>query len=161
MQTSQQTLFGGTSQKWVTYTDGACKGNPGPASWGAVVLAPNGEVSRHCAFIGHATNQVAEITAALEGLSQVPAGVEVELVSDSQYVLKGLSEWRAGWVRRGWLTAKGDPVANKDLWIRLFAVADARRVTTRWVRGHNGDPYNEEADTLANQAIAEARTKKA
>ena len=81
-------------------------------------------------------------------------GAEVELVSDSQYVLKGLTEWRAGWERSGFRNSKGEPVANLALWKRLFAVADARRVTTRWVRGHNGDLRNERADALANKALA-------
>ena len=83
----------------------------------------------------------------------MPPGDAVELVSDSQYVLKGLSEWRAGWERKGYKNSKGEQVANLALWKRLFALADARKVSTRWVRGHNGDPYNERADALANQAL--------
>lgn len=140
---------------WVIYADGACApSNPGPAGWGLVLIGPDGrsEVD-HFGFIGHGTNQIAELTAAIEGLSRVPKGEPVELVSDSQYVLKGLSEWRAGWERRGFRNAKGEPVANLDLWKRLFAEADARSVKTRWVRGHNGDVYNERADALANKAL--------
>jgi ribonuclease HI len=140
---------------WVAYTDGACApSNPGPSGWGAVLVAPDGSTeSDHFGFIGPGTNQIAELTAAIEGLSLVPAGDAVELVSDSQYVLKGISEWRAGWERKGWRNAKGEPVANLALWKQLFALADARKVKTRWVRGHNGDPYNERADALANQAL--------
>ncbi len=142
--------------KWTAYTDGACApSNPGPAGWGAVVIAPDGFTETdHYGYIGHGTNQIAELTAALEGLSRVPAGAAVELVSDSQYVLKGLSEWRAGWERKGFRNSKGEPVANLALWKQLYAVADARRVTTRWVRGYNGDPHNERADALANKALA-------
>ena len=142
--------------KWLAYTDGACApSNPGPAGWGAVVIAPDGKTeSDHYGFIGQGTNQIAELTAALEGLSRVPAGAEVELVSDSQYVLKGLTEWRAGWERRGFRNSKGEPVANLALWKRLYAVADAREVTVRWVRGHNGDRCNEKADALANKSLA-------
>jgi ribonuclease HI len=142
--------------KWTAYTDGACApSNPGPAGWGVVVIAPDGTTETdHWGFIGHGTNQIAELTAAIEGLSLVPEGAEVELVSDSQYVLKGLMEWRSGWERRGFRNSKGEAVANLDLWRRLFAVADARRVTTRWVRGHFGDPHNERADALANRALA-------
>ncbi len=81
----------------------------------------------------------------------------MELVSDSQYVLKGLSEWRAGWERRGFRNAKGDPVANLELWKRLFAVADARKVSVRWVRGHQGNVNNERADRLAVAALQKAR----
>lgn len=140
---------------WVVYADGACApSNPGPAGWGVVVIAPEqrGETD-HFGFIGPGTNQIAELTAAIEGLSRVPEGAVVELVSDSQYVLKGLTEWRAGWERRGFRNAKNEPVANLALWKRLYAVADARRLKTRWVRGHNGDTYNERADALANQAL--------
>ena len=144
-----------TASQWIAYTDGACApSNPGPAGWGAVAIAPDGvtEVD-HFGFIGHGTNQIAEITAAIEGLALVPVGASVELVSDSQYVLKGISEWRAGWERKGWRNSKGEPVANLGLWKRLFALVDARKVSTRWVRGHNGDPHNERADALANQAL--------
>ena len=142
--------------KWTAYTDGACApSNPGPAGWGAVVIEPDGRTETdHYGFIGHGTNQIAELTAAVEGLTRVPAGAEVELVSDSQYVLKGLMEWRIGWERKGFRNSKGEPVANLALWKRLFAVADARRVSTRWVRGHNGDAHNERADALANKALA-------
>lgn len=140
---------------WVVYADGACApSNPGPSGWGLVLIAPDGRSeSDHYGFIGPGTNQIAELTAAIEGLSRVPAGEAVELVSDSQYVLKGLGEWRAGWERRGFRNAKGEPVANLALWKRLFALADARHVSTRWVRGHNGDPLNERADALAGQAL--------
>ncbi len=140
---------------WQVYSDGACApSNPGPCGWGLVLIAPDGQgETDHYGFIGHGTNQIAELTAAIEGLARVPPGAEVELVSDSQYVLKGLSEWRAGWERRGFRNAKGEAVANLALWKRLFAEADARRVATRWVRGHNGDRYNERADALANSAL--------
>jgi len=113
------------TNRWVAYTDGACAPtNPGPAAWGVVVFAPDGaETAADHGFIGPGTNQIAEITAAIEGLSRTPEGAAVELVSDSQYVLKGLSEWRAGWERRGFRNAKGDPVANLELWKRLLAVA--------------------------------------
>ena len=140
--------------KWTAYTDGACAPtNPGPAGWGAVVIAPDGDEADHFGFIGLGTNQIAELTAAIEGLELVPPGAEVELVSDSQYVLKGLTEWRTGWERRGFRNSKGDPVANQALWKRLYAAADARRVSVRWVRGHNGDRCNEKADALANKAL--------
>lgn len=146
--------------RWVAYTDGACApSNPGPAAWGAVLLAPgSGEIAAHKGFIGHGTNQIAELTAAIEGLSLTPEGAQVELVSDSQYVLKGLTEWRAGWERKGFRNSKGETVANLALWKRLFALADQRDVSTRWVRGHNGDFHNEQADQLANAALRQART---
>lgn len=141
--------------KWLAYTDGACApSNPGPAGWGAVLIAPDGLTETdHFGFIGPGTNQIAELTAAIEGLARVPPGAEVELVSDSQYVLKGLTEWRPGWERKGWRNSKGEPVANLALWKQLFAVADVRRVSVRWVRGHTGDRCNEKADVLANKAL--------
>jgi len=148
---------------WIAFTDGACApSNPGPAGWGAVVITPDGQnETDHYGFIGHGTNQIAELTAAIEGLSLVPAGDSVELVSDSQYVLKGLTEWRAGWERKGFRNSKGEPVANLGLWKRLFALADERSVKTRWVRGHNGDKYNERADALANTALRLRSSSKA
>ena len=147
------------SSKWVAYTDGACApSNPGPSAWGAVVLDPSGQETHAVGgFIGPGTNQIAEITAAIEGLSLTPEGAAVELVSDSQYVLKGLSEWRAGWERKGYRNSKGETVANLALWKRLFGVADARKVSVRWVRGHNGDLHNERADRLAFAALERDR----
>jgi ribonuclease HI len=143
------------SSKFTVYSDGGCKGNPGPAGWGAVVLSAEGVVVREAkGFLGRATNQVAELQGALEGLKLTPVGAVVELVSDSQYTLKGLSEWRKGWEARGWLNSAKEPVANKDIWVQLFAQADLRKVTTRWVRGHSGDTNNERCDVLANEAIS-------
>ena len=142
---------------WTVYTDGGCApSNPGPAAWGAVVLSPDGCATEHKGFIGHGTNQIAELTAAIEGLCLVPAGAKVELVCDSQYVLKGLKEWRAGWERKGWKNSKGEVVANLELWKKLYVIADKRTVTTRWVKGHTGDQYNELADSLVHQARAKA-----
>ncbi len=163
MTTAQSTFFGSPSPQWVAYTDGGCRpSNPGPAAWGAVLLEPDGvTVQRHKGFIGHGTNQIAELTAAIEGLSRTPVGARVKLISDSQYVLKGLTEWRASWLKRGWKNSKGEAVANQPLWKQLYAVADARKVTTEWVKGHSGDKYNEEADDLVAQAQAEAILNKA
>jgi len=162
MTATQTSLFDSTPGRWLAYTDGSCKPtNPGPSAWGAVIIAPDGTEDRCKGFIGHGTNQIAEITAAIEGLTRTPAGATVTLLSDSQYVLKGLTEWRAGWIRRGWKTAAGEPVANKNLWQRLYALFDARKVTTQWVRGHNGDKYNEMADKLALAAQAEALARQA
>lgn len=143
------------------YTDGGCHGNPGPAGWGAVVVQDGLVVLERNAFIGVATNQVAELTAAIQGLAATPVGTAVELISDSQYVLKGISEWRKGWVARGWLTSTGHPVANKALWVALYAEVDKRKVTTRWVRGHSGNIFNERCDVLATEAITAGKAKQA
>ena len=162
-----QELFGekmsNSRRQWVVYTDGAAEStNPGPAAWGAVILIPefDSEVDTPLlknGFIGNTTNQVAELMGALEGLRSTPVAAQVELVSDSQYVLKGLTEWRTGWLRRGWRNAAGQPIANRTIWEVLYAAADEREVMTRWVKGHSGDRYNEMADRLAGEAIRTAR----
>ena len=146
---------------WIAYTDGACAPtNPGPCAWGLYLIPPGAsEGAEHYGFIGRGTNQIAELQAAIEGLSRVPVGAPVELVSDSQYVLKGLTEWRKGWERRGFRNAEGKPVSNLALWQQLFALADARKLQVRWVRGHNGDTHNERVDGLANKALREARER--
>ena len=144
---------------WIVYSDGgAAPSNPGPSAWGAVVITPDKVISHHKGFIGHGTNQIAELTAAIEGLLLVPADSKVELVSDSQYVLKGLTEWRKGWERNGMRNSKKEVVANLELWRRLYNVADARQVVTRWIKGHSGDKYNEQADVLVGEALASARS---
>ena len=145
--------------QWIAYTDGGCApSNPGPAGWGAVLVnAASKEAVELSGYIGPGTNQIAELTAAIEALSHIPAGDSVELVLDSQYVLKGISEWRTGWERRGWKNAKGEPVANLSLWRKLFALTDMRKVSVRWVKGHSGHPENERADQLASAAIAAGR----
>lgn len=139
---------------YVVYCDGACVPNPGEAGWGAVVISPITDIpSLHSGKLGYGTNQTAELMAAIEGLKRTPAGATVELVSDSQYVLKGISEWRRGWEARCWKTYDKKPVANRELWILLFAEVDKRKVSTRWVKGHNGDRFNEMCDQLAMEAI--------
>ena len=144
-------------KSWAVYSDGGCAPhNPGPAAWGALIETPAGETLERNGFIGHGTNQIAELTGAIEGLRVTPLGAEVLLVSDSQYVIKGLTEWRRGWERRGWRNSQGDPVANASLWRALFALADERRVQARWVRGHAGHPQNERADRLAGEALRAA-----
>lgn len=141
--------------EYVIFTDGGCHGNPGPAGVGVSVLEAGTEMLAYGAYIGKATNQVAELSAAISGLQSVPEGSVIELVSDSQYVLKGLSEWRKGWEANGWISSSGKTVANLAYWKMLYAVADKRRVTTRWVKGHSGDVYNERCDQLANDAISQ------
>ena len=136
-------------------TDGASKGNPGPASWGVIVIDNGVEQFAGGGYIGIHTNNVAEMTAAIEGLLRTPEGSVVELITDSQYVQKGMTEWRFGWIRNNWVTSAKEPVKNKDLWVRLVALADKRKVTVTWVRGHNGHPLNERCDKLANKAVAE------
>lgn len=139
---------------WTLHCDGGCApSNPGPAGWGVVLHGPAGQVSHHWGFLGPGTNQIAELNAAIAGLELTPAGAVVALVSDSQYVVKGLTEWRSGWERKGFRNSKGEPVANMALWKRLFALADERAVQARWVRGHAGHEHNEVADRLVAEAL--------
>ena len=140
---------------WILYTDGGCAPtNPGPAGWGAVLQSENGEQRMLNGFLGEGTNQIAELCAAINGLRAVPKGEAVRLFSDSQYVIKGISEWRKGWERNGWKNASGKTISNLSLWQELFAEVDARRVQAQWVKGHADDPLNNLADVLASKAIA-------
>ncbi len=141
--------------KWKIWCDGACAPtNPGPCAWGALIESPDGTRSEHCGFIQeHGTNNIAELTAAIEALSMIPEGQEVVLCSDSQYTVKGLGEWLPGWIKKGWKTAGGQPVANQELWEALRKKYQSRNVTLEWVRGHNGHPENERADQLANAGL--------
>ncbi len=140
---------------WTCFTDGGCQGNPGPCAWGAVVIAPDGGAPiEGSGFLGHGTNQIAELRAALHGIEMTPVGAEVLLVSDSQYTLKGLTEWRRGWEAKGFRNSKGEIVANLAIWKLLYAVADQRRVRTQWIKGHSGHQHNERCDVLAAQAIS-------
>ncbi len=142
---------------WILYTDGGtAPTNPGPSAWGAVLQSPAGELRRMNGFLGQGTNQVAELSAALNGLRAVPEGEHVQLFSDSQYVIKGISEWRAGWQRNGWRNSANKTISNLELWRALFAEVDKRRVEVKWVKGHADDPMNNLADELATAAI-EAR----
>ncbi|HEX7061349.1 MAG TPA: ribonuclease HI [Woeseiaceae bacterium] len=136
------------------YTDGACRGNPGPGGWGAVLSA--GE--RQKTLYGGerlTTNNRMELTAAIEALRALRGRQRVNLHTDSRYLMDGIRAWLPGWKRRGWQTAAKKPVKNQDLWQALDEVASRHDVTWKWVRGHSGHPGNEAADALANRAIDE------
>ncbi len=139
------------------YTDGACKGNPGPGGWG--VLLKSGTTEKEL-FGGEreTTNNRMELMAVIMALEALKRPCHVFLHADSQYVLKGMTEWLAGWKAKGWKTASKQPVKNVDLWQRLDAlVASAgHKIEWRWVKGHNGDPGNERADDLANRGVEQA-----
>lgn len=139
----------------VIYTDGACKGNPGPGGWGALLRAPDGAEKELFGGELGTTNNRMEMLAVIEGLSALKRPCRVELYIDSQYVLKGITEWLPGWKAKGWKTAAKQPVKNVDLWQRLDAlVANAgHTIDWRWVKGHAGDPGNERADGLANRGV--------
>ncbi|MFP4131033.1 MAG: ribonuclease HI [Thiohalospira sp.] len=134
------------------FTDGACRGNPGPGGWGA--LLRKGEHERELSGSeAETTNNRMELMAVIRALEALDRPCEVTVVTDSQYVQKGISEWLPGWKRKGWKTAAGKPVKNKDLWQALDAAAGRHDVKWEWVRGHNGHAENERADALANAAI--------
>jgi ribonuclease HI len=142
----------------VIYTDGACKGNPGPGGWGAWLRS--GDHEREL-YGGEpiTTNNRMELTAVIRALSALKRRCKVTLYTDSEYVRKGISEWISGWKARGWLTAERKPVKNVELWRRLDALAREHDVQWRWVKGHAGDPGNERADLLANRGCIEAGNK--
>ncbi len=138
----------------VIFTDGACRGNPGPGGWGAL-LRFNSEVRELKGGEPLTTNNRMELLAAISALDSLKKPCRVHLTTDSQYVRLGITEWMENWKRRGWKTAARKPVKNADLWQQLDKVAAGHDVEWFWVRGHSGHPGNERADTLANQAIDE------
>ncbi len=135
------------------YTDGACKGNPGPGGWGAW-LSSGGHDKELFGGERETTNNRMELTAPIEALASLKRSCDVVIYLDSEYVRKGITEWIMNWQRRGWKTADGKPVKNADLWQRLDALRKLHRVEWRWVKGHAGDPGNERADMLANKGVA-------
>ena len=134
------------------FTDGACRGNPGPGGWG--VLMRYGAEERSL-FGGEkeTTNNRMELTAVIEGLAALTQPCQVVLTSDSTYVLKGIQEWMPSWKKRGWKTASKKPVKNVDLWQKLDRVIGDHKIDWQWVKGHSGHRENEIADQLANQGI--------
>lgn len=136
----------------IAYTDGACRGNPGPGGWG-VSLRYGAHLKELCGGEAPTTNNRMELMAAISALESLREACAVTLHTDSKYVLQGLTEWLPGWKKRGWQTADKKPVKNQDLWQRLDAAAARHTVDWRWVKGHAGDPGNERADQLANQGL--------
>jgi ribonuclease HI len=136
------------------YTDGACKGNPGPGGWGAWLKSATHEKEL---WGGEklTTNNRMELTAVIESLSALKRTSRVALHTDSEYVRQGITTWIHGWKKRGWKTADHKPVKNIDLWQRLDALAALHHIEWHWVKGHAGDPGNERADALANRGAAE------
>jgi ribonuclease HI len=135
------------------YTDGACKGNPGPGGWGAV-LAWNGTERELFGGEPATTNNRMELTAVIEALGALNRPCRVVLHTDSQYVQKGITEWIRGWKARGWRTAAKEPVKNADLWKKLDEVVRSHDIEWIWVKGHAGHAGNERADALANRGVA-------
>jgi ribonuclease HI len=140
--------------KVTIYTDGACKGNPGPGGWG-VLLQSGLHTKELCGGEAHTTNNRMELMAVIQALSALKRPCEVELHLDSEYVRKGITEWIKGWKAKGWVTASKDPVKNADLWQQLDSLVyqGPHRIQWHWVKGHAGHAGNERADALANQGV--------
>jgi ribonuclease HI len=134
------------------YTDGACRGNPGPGGWGALL-----SIGEHEKELSGAetltTNNRMELTAVIRALEALKRPSEVRIFTDSEYVRRGITEWVKSWKARGWKTADRKPVKNQDLWESLDALAAGHKIEWRWVKGHSGVPGNERVDQLANEAI--------
>jgi ribonuclease HI len=135
------------------FTDGACSGNPGPGGWAFVLRHPaSGKEIERAGADRATTNNRMELTAVIEGLRELSKPSSVDLMSDSQYVLKGLEQWLEAWKRRGWMTASKKPVKNEDLWRILDELASSHEINFHWIRGHTGHPENERCDELAVEA---------
>lgn len=141
----------------VIYTDGACKGNPGPGGWGAWLKSGPTEKDLFGGEL-NTTNNRMELTAVIEGLAALKRPCKVLLYLDSQYVRKGITEWIRGWKAKGWMTASKQPVKNVELWQKLdkLVAEGGHQIEWRWVKGHSGDPGNERADMLANKGVDKA-----
>lgn len=134
------------------FCDGACSGNPGPGGFGAI-LRSGKTVKELSGAAPDTTNNRMELTAAITALEALTRPCHVVLTTDSQYLVKGMREWLAGWIRKGWINSKKEPVVNRDLWERLHALSKVHQVDWRWVKGHAGHPENERCDELARQAL--------
>ena len=142
----------------VIYTDGACRGNPGPGGWGALLRSGQHEKSLN-GFESRTTNNRMELMAAIMALRELKQPCRVQLWTDSEYLRRGITEWIHNWVKRGWKTAGKQPVKNAELWRELLEETRRHRIDWHWVKGHSGHPDNERADALANEAIDEARSR--
>lgn len=136
------------------FTDGACRGNPGPGGWGAILRYGEAEKELYGSE-RQTTNNRMELMAAIVALETLKRPCEIVLVTDSEYLRKGITEWLAAWKRRGWKTADKKPVKNQDLWVRLEEATHRHQIRWQWIKGHSGHVENERADQLANKAIEE------
>lgn len=138
------------------YTDGACRGNPGPGGWGALLIAGKHEKTLHGGELDTTNNRM-EMMAAIEALNALKSSSNVILHTDSKYVMQGITDWMVNWKKRGWKTAARKPVKNKDLWQALDEAVQRHTIDWRWVKGHDGNHGNEMADELANKGVDEVQ----
>ena len=134
------------------FTDGACKGNPGPGGWGAIMKYGD-HVKELNGYSSKTTNNIMEITAVIEALKSLTRPCAIILTTDSNYVKNGITQWIHNWKTKGWKTANKKPVKNKDCWHQLDAEVQRHQIECKWVKGHSGHPENERADELANEAV--------
>ena len=139
-----------TTRTYQLFTDGACLGNPGPGGWASILREADGSDVIRTGGEPSSTNNRMELLAVIDALESLPEPSRVTIYSDSEYVLKGLSEWMSGWKAKGWKKADGKTVMNLDLWQRLEGQSSRHQLTTHWVKGHAGHPENERVDFLAN-----------
>ncbi|HEX2767755.1 MAG TPA: ribonuclease HI [Geobacteraceae bacterium] len=140
------------------FCDGACSGNPGVGGFGCI-LRYGGHEKELSGADGDTTNNRMEMTAAITALESLRRPCRVHLTTDSQYLVKGMTEWLPGWIRKNWINSKKEPVLNRDLWERLLALSNIHRIEWNWVRGHAGHPENERCDELARKALEEYRER--
>ena len=138
----------------IIYTDGACRGNPGPGGWGSLLIYQNSKKELY-GFNPHTTNNIMELTAVIKSLQSIKRDYPIVIITDSNYVKNGITDWIQSWKKNNWKTANKKPVKNKELWIELDTLCNLYDIEWKWVKGHSGDPGNEKADALANQAIDE------
>ncbi len=146
-------------KKVAMFTDGACRGNPGPGGWGVVLRYGDKEKEMHGGE-PETTNNRMELMAAIAGLEALRQPCQVVLTTDSRYVMDGVTQWMPNWKKRGWKTASKQPVKNVDLWQRLDAAVQPHEIDWQWVKGHSGHPENERADALANKGIDQMNKQK-
>jgi len=142
------------NRKVEIFTDGACKGNPGPGGWGAILRYGNKEKEIN-GYNSSTTNNIMELTAVIEALKQIKKPYAINITTDSTYVKNGITDWIHNWKNNGWKTAAKKNVKNKELWIELDSLIQSHKINWIWVKGHSGHPENERADELANNAIVE------
>ncbi|MBL41892.1 MAG: ribonuclease HI [Rhodospirillaceae bacterium] len=138
--------------KYKVYTDGACSGNPGPGGWGAVIICED-RVDEISGYDKNSTNNRMELQAVIKSLQYLDTEEELEIFTDSTYVMNGITKWIMNWKKNNWLNSSKKPVKNEDLWRRLDTLSAEKKIIWKWVKGHSGDKWNDKADFLARNAI--------